>query len=299
MSCDITVIGEMYLDHVFSGFTRWPDPGTEIFTEDYRWELGGGAVNTACALARLGRTVKLIGVVGQDSFDFIARRLAHFQVSAEHLIVSESHTGVTVSVSVAEERSFFSYRGANAELLKALDANPEWLRSASESRHIHLALPLPASSVQTMLPMLASRGATTSLDVGYDIEWLRSGSSIDLIRAVDYLLPNAKEAELMRGSVEEYLRLFRANGSGCGVVKLGAAGAVMVFGEREFRVQPPNVDVKDTTGAGDAFNAGFIDGLLSGLPPRECLELGCICGSLSTRAAGSLEALPSREEIGA
>ena len=54
MTYDIAVIGEIYLDHVFSGFTHWPEPGAEIFTDEYTPELGGGAVTTACALAGWG-----------------------------------------------------------------------------------------------------------------------------------------------------------------------------------------------------------------------------------------------------
>ncbi|SEF78196.1 Sugar or nucleoside kinase, ribokinase family [Bryocella elongata] len=296
MSYDVTVIGEIYLDHVFSGFAGWPGPGEEIFTDKYQWELGGGAVNTACALARLGRSVQLIGVVGRGEFPAIEQRLAHFGVSAGNLVLSDTRTGVTVSVSVAEERTLFSYRGANEHLLALLESTPSLLRSAAESRHVHLALPLPAGSIATVVRVLASDVATTSLDVGHDVAWLQSDSSAQVMQAVDYLLPNAKEAQVMSGSVSGYLDRCRALGCSA-VVKLGAAGAVMVAEGREVRVAPPSVQVLDTTGAGDAFDAGFIDGLLAGLDPRGCLELGCICGSLSTRAAGSLEALPSREEI--
>lgn len=299
MSYDVAVIGEIYLDHIFTGFAGWPEPGIEIFTDQYQWELGGGAVNTACALSRLGRTVQLIGVVGRDQFRSVEQRLAHFGVSAEHLIVSEMQTGVTVSVSVGDERTFFSYRGANEKLAATLESDRELLRSAGTARHVHLALPLAEYAAHAVLPLLSMGGATTSLDVGHHVEWLTASWSADVIRAVDYLLPNAREAQVMKGSVDGYLRFCREIGCRSALVKLGAAGAVMVVDGREYRVSAPNVEVKDTTGAGDAFDAGFIDGVLSGLAPEACLELGCICGSLSTRAAGSLEALPSREEIGA
>ena len=59
------------------------------------------------------------------------------------------------------------------------------------------------------------------------------------------------------------------------------------------RVHSPTVETVDTTGAGDAFNAGFIDGLLDEATDEECLRRGCVCGGLSTRAAGALQALPS------
>jgi sugar/nucleoside kinase (ribokinase family) len=60
---------------------------------------------------------------------------------------------------------------------------------------------------------------------------------------------------------------------------------------------PPVVDVVDTTGAGDAFDAGFIDALLDDAEPEDCLRRACICGGLSTRVAGALGALPNRKEL--
>ena len=296
MSYEVTVIGEVYLDHVFSGFAVWPEPGAEIFTDQYKWELGGGAVNTACGLARLGRSVRLIGAVGSEQIDAIERRLSHFGVSADSLMVSGEQTGVTVSVSITEDRTLFSYRGANDSLLRRLEENPALLAEVAESRHVHLALPLPATSVSNLLVRVQARGAITSLDVGHQVDWLQDSASVEIMRRVDYLLPNAKEAELMQGGVAEYLSFCRELNRHA-VVKLGAAGAVMLVEGREVRVSAPSVRAVDTTGAGDAFDAGFIHGLLDALSPRECLELACLCGAMSTRAAGSLEALPTLEQV--
>ena len=64
-----------------------------------------------------------------------------------------------------------------------------------------------------------------------------------------------------------------------------------------YQVSSPLVEAVDTTGAGDAFDAGFIDALLDGASPEDCLKRACICGALSTRAAGALSALPEREEV--
>ena len=67
---------------------------------------------------------------------------------------------------------------------------------------------------------------------------------------------------------------------------------------KSYRVASPIVDVVDTTGAGDAFDAGFIDALLDDADPLDCLRRACICGGLSTRLAGALQGLPLRKEIG-
>jgi sugar/nucleoside kinase (ribokinase family) len=79
-------------------------------------------------------------------------------------------------------------------------------------------------------------------------------------------------------------------------VKLGAQGAAAKVGNRCCRAAPPAVTVADTTGAGDAFDAGFIDALLDDETPENRLRRACVVGALSTRAAGGLGALPNREE---
>ena len=78
---------------------------------------------------------------------------------------------------------------------------------------------------------------------------------------------------------------------------MGAQGAMLRGEEGALRARPPKVQTVDTTGAGDAFNAGFIDGLLDGESGMECIRRGCVCGGLSTRAAGALRGLPTRDEL--
>lgn len=296
MKYDVTVIGEIYLDHVFSGFQDWPGPGEEIFTDHYTWELGGGAVTTACALSRLGRKVQLIGVVGEDQFAMIEARLAAFNVSAEGIARVSDRSGVTVSISTMEDRSFFTYRGANRQLEQRLRENTALLEAAATARHVHLAMPLASEDNGAVLAALKRHGATTSIDVGHHVSWLQDKRSLEAVRAIDYVMPNEKEAIILAGTTERYLELCRSLGVRHALIKLGAAGAVMLSDGVVYRATPPSVDTLDTTGAGDAFDAGFIDAVLAGLSPKRCIEHGCVCGALSTRAAGALEALPTRDE---
>src|ERR1700743_2426638 len=118
--CNAAVVGEIYMDHIFMGFESWPKPGEEVFTRQYAQEVGGGAAITACALARLGRAVSLIGVVGSEERPWLERRFANFGVSLDVLHSGNGRTGVTVSVSTTEDRSFFTYIGENTHLTKHL-----------------------------------------------------------------------------------------------------------------------------------------------------------------------------------
>ncbi|WP_263409961.1 carbohydrate kinase family protein [Terriglobus tenax] len=296
MRYDVTVIGEIYLDHVFSGFAGWPAPGSEVFTDDYTRELGGGAITTACALSLLGARVRLIGVVGEADYKTIADRLEEFGVSAGNLILEKGRTGVTVSISTAADRTFFTYRGVNDQLAKYLTGHPEVTAEAAQARHVHLALPLEVKGGTQVLQALQAQAATVSIDVGHHVDWLQNTDNWELMRRIDYVMPNEKESTMLAGNPEAYLQLCREHGVKHALVKLGAAGAVMLSDGKEYRAAPPAVDLIDTTGAGDAFDAGFIHALLEGLSPQQCLQHGCVCGALSTRAAGALRALPTLAE---
>jgi sugar/nucleoside kinase (ribokinase family) len=294
---DIAVVGEIYVDHIFTGFVQWPQPGEEVFTNEYAQEVGGGAAITACALGRLGRAVSLIGVVGEKQFHWFAGRLASFDVSTAHLRSGVGDSGVTVSVSSSLDRSFFTYTGANLNLEDTL-AGTAMLAHLSEARHVHFAMPISAGLAGSLLPTLHSAGCTTSLDVGYQVRWLTDVANLKTCSAVHYLLPNEREAKILcEGDANDYLGFTRINGWPSGVVKLGARGAMMRGLDGTVAVPALRVDAVDTTGAGDAFNAGFIDGLLDGELAEECLRRGCVCGGLSARAVGALRGLPTRDDL--
>jgi sugar/nucleoside kinase (ribokinase family) len=294
---DLAVVGEIYVDHVLTGFMAWPQPGEEVFAQDYVQEVGGGAAITACALTRLGRSVSLIGAIGEKEMPWIKQRLLAFGVSSAKLQYGNGSTGVTVSVSSHVDRSFFTYHGANAHLENQL-AGDALLEHMAEARHIHFAMPISARLADMLLDTLSAMSCTTSLDVGHQAAWLKDTANLRTCSRVDYLLPNEREANMIcAGTVHDYLDFTRENRWPNGVVKVGAAGAVMRSSDGLLRVSPPSVHAVDTTGAGDAFNAGFIDGLLDGKGGQECLRRGCVCGALSTRAAGALTGLPTRDEF--
>lgn len=294
---DVAVIGEIYLDHVFTGFAKWPQPGEEVFTKEYVQELGGGAAITACALGRLGRSVLLVGVVGRHQMAWVAERLAQFGVESTGLLSGDGGTGVTVSISGRLERSFFTYVGVNSQLEESWAA-ATMLRSVSQARHVHLAFPVGARLATALLDRGREAGCTVSLDVGHQPEWLLGPANQNTCARLDYLLPNEREARILAGGdAYDYLRFTEANGWPSGVVKMGAQGALMRQPTGTLRVAASEVEAVDTTGAGDAFDAGFIDGLLDHEIGEECLRRGCICGSLSTRVAGALSGLPGRHDF--
>jgi sugar/nucleoside kinase (ribokinase family) len=295
---DVIVIGEVYVDHVMNGFATWPRPGEEVITDNYTREIGGGAAITACGLARLGRSVQLLAVIGASDGAWLEQRLKQFGVALGGLRKVEGWTGTTLSVSTREDRSFFTHIGANAHLDRELRRR-DTFTTLTQARHVHFAMPLQRSFADRLLPLLREAETTVSLDVGFRPEWFGNLDNRAICQAVDYLLPNEKEAGLMCGSEDprEYFAFASQQQFRAPVLKLGARGAISVEGETIHGVPPPPVEAIDTTGAGDAFDAGFIDAVLDSANAKERLRRACICGALSTRVAGALGMLPNREEL--
>jgi sugar/nucleoside kinase (ribokinase family) len=295
---DAVTVGQIYIDHVFSGLESWPGPGEEVFTRNYLRELGGGAAITACGLGRLGRRTAVFGVVGQVEAEWIAQRLADFNVDAGKLKVAHGSSGVTVSVSVKHDRSFYSYAGTN-DLLDDYLASPQILAQLQQARHVHFAVPLDRRHAELVLPALKAADCTVSLDVGWQPEWYLKQENLQTCREIDYFLPNRKEAEYLTGKhrPEEVLLGLETLGFTHVVVKMGPEGAAIHTGGNMLQVASPDIAVVDTTGAGDAFDAGLIDALLDRAPALEALRRAAACGALSTRTAGALMGLASRNEL--
>jgi sugar/nucleoside kinase (ribokinase family) len=297
---DVITVGEIYVDHVFSGFSDWPEPGCEVFAPSYKRELGGGAAITACALARLERRVAVFGVVGCEEFDWIVSRFETYQADCSALLQVEGSSGTTVSVSTQHDRSFFSYLGPNRLLAARLQSDEmgAWL---SLARHVHFAFAAPRALALRILPLLREAGTSVSIDAGWNPAWYDKTGNRDTCREVDLFLPNEKEATRIARTKpqttepEELAAALKQRGFGNTVIKLGARGAIATFGASRC-MAPPAVEAVDTTGAGDAFNAGLIDAWLDGASPEAMLQRGCLLGALSATYAGALQGLPGRRE---
>jgi len=298
---DVVTAGDVFVDIVLSGFPAWPQPGEEAFAKRMHRAAGGGAAITACGLAKLGSHVAIAAVVGDRDGSWLIEQLSDSGVDP-HLIHRdpEASTGLTVSVSTAGDRAFFTYPGANQSLSAMLVDSRIW-RELSRARHVHLACPMAPDVLATLAAHLSADGCRVSLDVGWQVDWLKNPRSLHALRGIDLFLPNEREAQLMTGEHEPRAVLHKLDESGLkGVaLKLGARGAMLLWEGEIFEADPPQVAVADTTGSGDCFNAGFIFAWLQGKTPVKCLHVGNVCGALSTRSLGGIEAFPTSDELAA
>ena len=286
MALRIVVAGEIYVDQVLAGFHVWPRPGEEAFADTLVRETGGGAPHTAAGLARLGWDVTLAGPVGNDPW--LKSRLEQVGLGTAGLTVSASEpTGTTIAISMDGDRTFFTYRGANKDIETVLSDLPE-------TDHLHIA----AACDPDLLHFLVGRARSVSIDAGWHPDWLRDERIHDALRSVSWFFPNEIEATALTGesTPEKMLTRFRELGIRA-AVKLGPTGSAALGGERCVQIPSIQVELLDTTGAGDCFNAGFLDSWLHGEPLESCLRSGNICGALSTRRMGGINGFPTREEL--
>jgi sugar/nucleoside kinase (ribokinase family) len=296
--CDVALFGDCYVDHVLSGFVHWPQPGEEAFAKSYRREGGGGAVNTACGLARLGRKSTVFSIAGRNDGDWLIQRIQEFGVDTSEMLRGDLPTGLTVSVSAPEERAFFSFRGVNALLDEVLSNPPTWNRLA-QARHVHFAFAPKRETAIAVFDQLRAAGCEISLDTGWHEDWLRERSNLEVIRKANVFFPNEREARAITDADEpaKMLDFFADHGVDSVAIKLGKMGAIMLHAGARYECSGFSVEAVETTGAGDAFDSGYIHAMLDNETPQRCLQIACLCGALSTRAAGALAALPTREEI--
>jgi sugar/nucleoside kinase (ribokinase family) len=296
---DVVVVGDFFMDVVMSGFYAFPRLGEENFAHALKQEIGGGAAITSCGLARLGMNVAVLGVVGKEDGMWLVKRLIAAGVNASALVHHpDLPSGVTVSVSTAEDRAYYTYYGANEHLPNLLK-EPEARACMANARHVHFACAPDPELDAGLIPELHARGCSVSIDVGWHESWLADPRNYETLRESDVFFPNEREAQLMTGETEPeaMLRMLRARGVRNIALKLGARGAMLLWESELICCPPYPVTPLDTTGAGDCFDAGFIFGWLRGLPAAERLRTASVCGAMSTRALGGIAAFPSSEEL--
>ena len=274
--------GEAFEDLIFAGLERLPEPGEEIKTDHFTATIGGGAVITAVQAARLGMGTQLISALG----DSAVSRLKRERVEITNLRKKGEPHAITAALSTAEDRAFVTYNGVNAKLEERLVK----IIPKVKATHLHLCFfPHDCHQWTVIVSMLRNRGITISWDFGWNEPLTNDRGLADLIDALDFVFVNDAEAKLYAGetSLEAAIPHWRER-KAITIVKLGAQGAVWLAPNRDIHVPAPRVKAIDTTGAGDAFNAGFLVAWMNGKTPEQCLAAGNKVGAASTRQAGGI-----------
>jgi len=300
----VVCLGNVLVDVLAKPVDRLPKPGSLLPVDRIELSMGGCASNTAIALSRLGVRTDLWGKLGRDDFgDYALRQLGREKVGVSGIRLDPKvATSATIVVVHSDaQRSFLHSMAANDEIGPG-DIRFSAFRGIS---HLHVGgyFLFPALDGPRMARILQEarrRGLTTSLDTAWDLSgrWLKTLKPC--LPHLDYFMPSEREVRMLlgHGHPARAARIFRKLGARNVVVKLGEKGSCM-FAEsgEEIRVPAFKTKVVDTTGAGDAFCAGFIKGLSLGLDGKGCLKLGNAAGAAAVTALGATAGVKSLAQI--
>jgi sugar/nucleoside kinase (ribokinase family) len=312
----ILVLGDANAD-LSAAIQRFPAEGDDSPVASLAWGSGGSAANVAAALALLGASARLLARVGRDPAAETALRIAR-AAGADLGAIQIDDTLATglcfAAVSPGGERSFFSYRGANAGFEfgpsdARILADAHWLHVSGyallEGRQRVSALALIEAATQHAIPI--------SLDLCLPQLRVWRDDTLRLLPRIRILFANEPElaalaADRAKGAEDTQLDPLSGRGDAaisslleCGVAivaaKLGPHGCLI--GHSNMRHYAPAFSVQpvDTNGCGDAFVAGFLFGYTRGAPLESCAALANAIGALKAARCGAADALPSRDML--
>lgn len=287
----ILCLGRTYCDIIFTGLQSLPVIGREVFAEDIKIVAGGGAYITAAHLAHKGCDVALVSRLGFDPLSLgIIEEIENSGLDLQFLERSEAAgPQVTVASVVGEDRAFLSRRAGGAEP-STLDAAINWDKAC----HLHIAEYATLHEIPDLIARAKGKGLTVSLDTSWDESLIYDPNLLEACKGVDIFFPNLEEAFAITGSKEVAQILDRlAPYFPIIALKCGADGAWLQIADKRKEMRAPSVNVVDTTGAGDAFNAGFLASWLKDKDGEAALAEGVKTGSLAVQAAGGTSILQS------
>jgi ribokinase len=275
-----------------------PAPGQTVLGHTFDMGPGGKGSNQAIGARRLGAEVTLVAKVGNDVFGASARQLFEREgLLGPGIMEADTHTGVGLIMVDDEGSNMIAVApGANASLTaEDLDRVPGLFRDAS---HVLCQLECPVELFTAAARRARQAGATTILNPAPAVALPDEAYPL-----IDILTPNRSELGVLTGldpesgGVEEAARSLVVRGAGEVIVTLGDQGLIRVTSSGAESLPARRVRTRDTTGAGDAFNAGLAAGLAAGSSMAEALNLGIRAGAFCVTRLGVIDGLPTLEQL--
>ena len=298
----IATIGDVNVD-LIARIDRMPDLGKQVITRDFQTHGGGSSANFAMECARLGMDIQLFGKVGDDVFGrFVLVELEDNKVDTSNVLLTDRKTGVTFAMVQGIDRSFITFRGENA----TYNINDIDLTKISADL-VHLPSYFLMDGLRDdyvkLIDLLHGADIPVSFDTGWDPRGFPKESVeplYDIIPKVDIFLPNLDEARKILGNDRltpgGAASILLDMGVKIVVIKMGKDGCYVTDGRVAEQVPAFNVNVVDTTGAGDTFIAGFVMGHIHGRSLRECAVIGAATAGLKIGGVGWSK-YPTRERV--
>lgn len=303
---NVLCAGIIVADHVCTPIARLPAAGELVMADGMLLTSGGCAANAAIDLAKMGVKTAVVGRVGDDQFGRIIRdMLSEAGVDASLVMPTPGmDTSQTMIVNVAgEDRRFIHTFGANARFAAADIPIYKPEASARDVKILYLGgyLLMP-NLLQEELVAVFERARASGMKTVLDVAIPRPGEYVSrldkLLPHVDVFLPNNHEAELITGEKDslKQAEYFRRLGAETVVITMGGEGSLLVQKDLRLRAGVYPIEYVDGSGGGDAFDAGFIYGMLNNLAPEDCLRYASALGASCVRAIGTTPGVFTHEE---
>lgn len=286
--------GATNVDLLYQGFERLAGVGEELYCKDFSLQLGGGLPATLINLGRLGISTKIATELGDDIFsNFAKEKFTQNGVNPTNLYSgNDIPLNITSAIILPNDRTFYTYGQGNIEPdEKALDT----------FYNIAKGCKICMMQLGGFLPVykkLKEEGTILVLDTGWDDE-MSFEKYREYLETADYYTPNRKEAMKITGTdtPEQAAKALKQYFNKV-VVKVDADGCIGIDGDEEFFV-PSIEEFKnvDSTGAGDAFLAGFMYGLFYDYNLKDCIKLGNVTGGKAVTEVGALSGYVTEKEL--
>ena len=281
-------------DFIFTNLEKLPEPGIEVFCEDFVIKPGGAA-NTPCALEKLGLSVAFVTTLGKDlAGSIVYNNLKDCGFDMSPILYHEkARTTVSAVLSQKDDRAFATFLPPSDKELEIAMIR----KFAPLSKHIHAYMfdcfDMP------ILEIAAQNRTTLSVDTSWS-ETVRLKDIRGILECCDIFFANEQEACRITDSIsaEKALEILASHAKATVVVKLGSKGSLVCDGSRTIRI--PAIapgEIVDTTGCGDVFCAGFLYGFLKGWPVEKSALFGSVTGGLTATFFGGVDDRFTKETV--
>lgn len=303
---DAICLGTCLLDISTSGldFNTFLETEPNL-AESITYSAGGDAVNEAMAMSKLGNRVGLISRVGDD---FIGRFLLEQAEAAGVDVASvyrdpDAPTAANNILIGAKDKRIYTIsknKTSRTEFCED-DVDYEVIRRARliAFGSIFVHEKFDDRALTHLFQTAKQNGAITCADVGPTAGHCSLDGLRHALPYLDYLFPNEREAAMLSGKrdPDEMADYFLNLGIGTVAIKFGAKGSLIKNKKTRFFQQPFYVDPIDTTGAGDCYAAGFMSGLIHGLPLEACAAYASATGALAVGRVGATAGIESAKQV--
>lgn len=296
----IVIFGSFVVD-LMTRSDRLPNPGETVKGSLFKIGPGGKGFNQGTAAYKAGADVTMITKLGKDNFAYIALdAMSEMGMSKELVFQSdEYHTGIALILvdEISGQNEIVVVPGACSHITHEEIISAE--STIKEAKYILLQLEINQDANELIAEMAYENGTKVIVNTApYSV------LSDEFLSKVYMITPNESEIEKLTGikikdlkSAELASNKILEKGVKCVVITLGSKGAFVSYKGEQRLISGYEVDVIDTTGAGDAFNGGLITALAEGKSIWDAVEFANVVGALSVQKIGTTPSMPNRNEI--